>query len=102
MQIKADLATIYSLTSEPAPKGIIIERSAVKSFSTQLNINIDPAEIIKSVAVASWLVAAAIGSLRRGKDVQVNGKRLPPDEAGAIKMVTDVVDAEQKQNQSRE
>ena len=101
MKIEADMATIYSLTSQAAPKGVSIERSATKSFSTHLNINIDPAEIIKAVAVASWVVAAAISSLRRGENVNVNGKALPPQEAAAIKMVTDVVDAEQKENQSR-
>jgi hypothetical protein len=101
MKIKADFTTIYSLTSEPAPVGITIEKSAAKSFNTQLNINIDPAEIIKAVVVASWIVSAAIVSLRRGKDVHVNGKALPPEEAVAIKMVTDVVDSEQKENQNR-
>jgi hypothetical protein len=101
MKITADLATIYSLTTSPPPKGVTIERPATKALNMNLNINIDPAEIIAAVTVASWFVSAAIGSLRRGKDVYVNGERLPPDEAGAVKMITDVVDAEQKQNQSR-
>lgn len=104
MKIQADIATIYSLRNEPAPEGVVIEPSggATKVFDTHLNINLDVAETIKAAAIASWVVAASIASLWRGKKMYVNGKMLAPDEAGATKMVTDIVDAEQKENQSRQ
>jgi hypothetical protein len=71
MNIKADIGTIYSLRNTPPPKGRTIEDSsgAMKAFDVHLNINIDPAEIIKAGTVALWIATASIASLGRGKDV---------------------------------
>jgi hypothetical protein len=104
MKIEADTISAYSLTSEAAPQGITVERSAggaTKSFEVVLDINVD-LTLISAIAAASWVLKPIISSLRRGKNMYVNGQLLPPDEAGARKMITDAIEAEQQENRSRD
>ena len=89
MELQADIATVTQ-------KG-----SATKAISPNVNIVIDVAQIIREVAVL-WVLIHIAPALKSGVKMYINNKLLPPDEAGAIKMITDVVDAEQKQNQSRQ
>jgi carbon monoxide dehydrogenase subunit G len=101
MKIEADLATIYSLLNDEKPRDITVETAggAVKAFNLSVNINID-LTMIANAAVVSWILARA--SVQGRSKMKVNGKLLPPDDAGARKMITDAVDADQNQNQTRE
>jgi len=46
-----------------------------------------------------WLISPIIGAIRRGKNVYVDGKRLPPDETAARKAIMDTVEAEQQKKE---
>jgi len=100
MKIKADIATAHSLLNDPKPDGIIVESaadSATKAFSLSVNLNItvDLAKIAAPI-VSSWILSRAITSIGRGVNVDVNGKRLPPEEAEASKMIIDAINDEEK------
>jgi hypothetical protein len=101
MQIEADLATIYSLLNDEKPDGITVEKTggAIKAFNLNVNVNVDLTMIINVVAV-SWILARA--SVQGRSKMKVNGKFLPPDDAGARKMIMDAVDVDQKKNASGE
>lgn len=97
MKIQGDLATVYSLANDPAPEGITVERSsggATKAINLNVNVTVDLGTITGFVA-SSWILARAIASVRRGSNVNVNGQRLPSDEAGTRKIIMDAIDAEQ-------
>jgi hypothetical protein len=98
MKLESDIATSYSLLNDPKPEGIKAEKAsggAVKAFNVDLNITIDLAKIPVDLAVLWILTRIAVKS--RSK-IKVNGQLLPPDEAGAIKMITDAIEEEQQKN----
>jgi carbon monoxide dehydrogenase subunit G len=101
MQIKADLTTIYSLLNDEKPEGITVKKSggAIKAFNLNVNINID-LTMIGNVAVVSWILARA--SVQGRSKMKVNGQLLPPDDAGARKIIMDAIDVDQKKNATGE
>jgi hypothetical protein len=104
MNLKVDMVTAHSLLNEPTPEGITVERvgGATKAFNldVHLNINLDVAHVITSAAVL-WLLTPISTAFRRGKNVEVNGKRLPPAETMARKMITEAIESEQQEDGSR-
>jgi hypothetical protein len=58
MRIEADMLSAYSLSNEPTPEGVTVQRSsggATKSFDVVLNINVD-LTLISAIAAASWVL----------------------------------------------
>ena len=101
MKVEADLSTIYSLLNDEKPEGVTVEKSggAIKAFNLNVDINID-LTTITSVLAASWIFARA--AIQSRSKIKVNGQLLPPDEAGATKMIMDAIDADQKKNAAGE
>jgi hypothetical protein len=96
MQIEGDIATTYLLLNDPKPDGVTVEKSggAFKAFNVNVNIIVDLSKISEIVAV-SWILAKI--ALQSRSKIKVNGQLLPPDDAGARKMIMDAVHEEQKE-----
>jgi hypothetical protein len=101
MKVEADLSTIHSLLNDEKPEGVTVEKSggAIKAFNLNVDINIDLTTITSTVA-AAWILARA--AIQSRSKIKVNGQLLPPDEAGASKMIIDAIhDEEEKKGASQ-
>jgi len=103
MKVEADLSTIYSLLNDAKPDGVTVEKSgrATKAFNLNVDINID-LTTITIVFAASWILDRLRAAIQIRPKIKVNGQLLPPDEAGATKMIMDAIDADQKKNAAGE
>jgi hypothetical protein len=96
MRVQADLVTAHSLLNDAKPDGLSIETaSATKAFGLTVNLNITvDLTTITAQLVSSWILSRAI---IKSMNVYVNGKRLPPEQAEASKMIIDAIHEEKEE-----